>query len=639
MDLVNKVEELYQKGLKLELKEEFREALKCFMKVVSLNTQHQDAWIHLLDLLAEDEDFERYQEFMEKGLKSMPNSAALWSIKGAWVTCDDLDEGIKCYWKALQCQPRVALYWYHLGSCYKEQLNFKRALKCYSISFQLDPRRIFFELNYLYLECGMADEILEICKKMLSLEDLTELELSDIRSFMGLAYLENGDYDEALKHFKRSIEINPNPSFHTLESVGDVYDLKKDNMKALHYYKESLKLASFGGDAIIWIKIARIYRRLKRHGDAIKAYKESLSIDSSNKIIYFELVGLYEAKKDYSSMRPYFKQLLALEDIEILFSLASEWLEDEKHRDKAITCFETILEVDPGHHDSLFQIGLARSLKNQYDLAITSYLKFARVCCSDEDLIGTWINLSVSYYKIEQYERALLSVKKVLKIDSSNADSWILKGDINSRLNDKDGERNSYEKAYALNSKGAETYKMFAVSIKLLEIQSAIVKALPDEKWKATFTEDDLRVGISLNEWKFKFIDEEYVIAQYGFFLSPDVMIYGLIVNISSEFAAIACDSCKSNISFQILDEWRSLTKDFRELNNLKDVTDPNNINIIYSPSMSYSISDFYSYNDLTLRIKEIEEFVLNSFDFAKKKIAELKEIISKKASKQFFKN
>ena len=77
---------------------------------------------------------------------------------------------------------------------------------------------------------------LELCKKK------AKQNSSDSSYYeLGVLYKENNDFDNALKSFKKSIELNPKHSMALYES-GIVYEQQKNYDEAIKSYTESLRI-------------------------------------------------------------------------------------------------------------------------------------------------------------------------------------------------------------------------------------------------------------------------------------------------------------------------------------------------------------------------------------------------------------
>ncbi|VAW35724.1 hypothetical protein MNBD_DELTA02-1171 [hydrothermal vent metagenome] len=111
---------------------------------------------------------------------------------------------------------------------------------------------------------------------------------------LGVAYLQQRDISSALPHFKEVLKINEslkgghfgyrtrrNMVVGSAANLGNIYSLRGDMDKAIHYYKEALALDP--GALSVHFNLAQAYQRTGRTGLAIKELEELLRLDPSDR--------------------------------------------------------------------------------------------------------------------------------------------------------------------------------------------------------------------------------------------------------------------------------------------------------------------------------------------------------------------
>jgi tetratricopeptide (TPR) repeat protein len=97
-----------------------------------------------------------------------------------------------------------------------------------------------FYVGRIYLEQGKYQNAIDYLKKFSPKDAYMS---SQVKALIGDAYCELGNTDEAIKFYNESADINPNDftTGATLMKLGQVYEMKGDNQKALDTYKRIKK--------------------------------------------------------------------------------------------------------------------------------------------------------------------------------------------------------------------------------------------------------------------------------------------------------------------------------------------------------------------------------------------------------------
>ena len=116
----SRYEKLFDQGVELLDKKQYKEALNKFQQAIELNNKFIEAWVYKGICL---EKLERYQE------------------------------AIQCYEKALEINPNVADLWYNKGATYCKMKRYGDALQCLNRVIEIEPDRPFVQtMRSLILE-------------------------------------------------------------------------------------------------------------------------------------------------------------------------------------------------------------------------------------------------------------------------------------------------------------------------------------------------------------------------------------------------------------------------------------------------------------------------------------------------------
>lgn len=149
----------------------------------------------------------------------------------------------------------------------------------------------------------------KILTEEIEIDQVTNLNLfREIQYYLGNTLLiAEISLDDALYHFQRALELAYHPDIITSLSkngIGIYYELKKDNGKALVYYKESIHIArSIEGYPLplnrVFFNAAKFYSLEKQHEEAILLCNEALNINEKNQSTELMEYIIYE--KAYNS--------------------------------------------------------------------------------------------------------------------------------------------------------------------------------------------------------------------------------------------------------------------------------------------------------------------------------------------------
>lgn len=114
---------------------------------------------------------------------------------------------------------------------------------------------------------------------------------SDAHSELGLAYQNFGQYELAISHNKKALEINPNHAS-TINNMGTVLFLQNDQNAAIPYFKRALEIKPNFRDAAG--NLGSCYGTLQQYEEAILWFKKAVEIDPSYAPNYYFVALSYK---------------------------------------------------------------------------------------------------------------------------------------------------------------------------------------------------------------------------------------------------------------------------------------------------------------------------------------------------------
>ncbi|MEQ9412290.1 MAG: tetratricopeptide repeat protein, partial [Cyclobacteriaceae bacterium] len=146
---------------------------------------------------------------------------------------------------------------------------------------------------------------------------------------IGIAYSEVGNYTEAIKYYKKALEIseeinNENRTSRCLSNIGSVYNEQGNYPLALEYYNKSLaideKIENTLGVSKSLNNIGIIYKNLLNYDKAIASYEKALKIQekNGNKKNVIEILNnlgnVYKKKRNYEIALKFLEDALKLSE-------------------------------------------------------------------------------------------------------------------------------------------------------------------------------------------------------------------------------------------------------------------------------------------------------------------------------------
>ncbi|MEP1743579.1 MAG: sulfotransferase [Kangiellaceae bacterium] len=161
---------------------------------------------------------------------------------------------------------------------------------------------------------------------------------------LGMAYRNNNNDNEALKHFNRAIAIAPNfaPAYLNL---GQLFRVKKKWTEALALFKEGLSHDSKNPN--IYLDIGNLLRDIQSWDESISYFNKALSLNSSFTKARYNLALTLRDKGDYSQALALINQLITTDPANPKAALLrGELLEHSGELKTAMEDYRNCLKID-----------------------------------------------------------------------------------------------------------------------------------------------------------------------------------------------------------------------------------------------------------------------------------------------------
>ena len=244
---------------------------------------------------------------------------------------------------------------------------------------------------------------------------------------LGKAYFDKKRYPEAIKYFKRAIDIAPRADSNTYGLLpawyfwlGRAYSANGQHKEAIAYLKKAVAIApeqipdnwwpKWKGRTLqptkascyFWLGYA--YYNDKQFQEAINAFKRSINLSSSAPDPYTVLAASYIQLKKYDKAITATKRAIQIKPNSFAYITMGNAYCAKKQFNEAIAAYKKAVEIDPNYSAAFRKLGLTLSVKKDYNGAARAFKKAAELSPS---ILSYWTDLAITYYRMGQYYKAL----------------------------------------------------------------------------------------------------------------------------------------------------------------------------------------------------------------------------------------
>ena len=300
----------------------------------------------------------------------------------------------------------------------------------------------FITLSFIYCDCINSSSPQSVLEKylnnnnnkkynrsykLLSTKSQELATLSEYINYFQFADTTHKERYTITKILELEKDINQ-PSFKRFKYEG-FYTVGKDTIKNRNYFT----LINENSDwKIVWngtiLKMAVEKNNKGDYDGAIKIFEKAIEIDPYDAYAYTAQAWCYNSI--ISALHNSQKRA------EILNKISSN------------IKYAIALEPDIAHHFNA--LSMYFGLLDNNDLVIENYKKAIYYSLNEEDKIGLYANLSISYQNKREYNNAIITVLKAIKSDSTFTFAWFRYGSILNDMKKDNIAKRIYEKAIKL---------------------------------------------------------------------------------------------------------------------------------------------------------------------------------------------
>jgi Flp pilus assembly protein TadD len=242
---------------------------------------------------------------------------------------------------------------------------------------------------------------------------------SDEHNSRGIELADRGWLDEAIKEFKKAIDLDPD-SAHAHDNLATVYSEKKLYAQALEEYLTALKLEPESPTAHYNLAC---FLATHAHDMAVEQYKEAIELDPEYPDAHLNLGMTYADLDQRDEAKAEFKAAIELDPQDPLarHELAAMLMDEGDYR-AAIGLLNEVVRLEPENYEGWLDLGISYAQKGFYQEAERCYVK-ARELNPDDVLLN--YNVAALYSLWDRHPDALAALRKALEKEPAKVRSWL----------------------------------------------------------------------------------------------------------------------------------------------------------------------------------------------------------------------
>ena len=259
---------------------------------------------------------------------------------------------------------------------------------------------------HLFFE-GKTDEAIRHFEKALQINP----EYHNSHFNLGLASFQKGKIEEAIGHYRAAIQAEPNFA-KAYCNLGVAYFQEGKTEQAVGSYFRAIEIKPDYVDALYNAGLSLYH--LRRVEEAIQYFGKAIEIDPALADAYYYLGLCWDQKGDLQEAIRNYEQFIKLEpEIAIVHVFLADALVKLKKIDKAISHYKMALSIEPSSFNAHYNLGTVFQKKGNLNKAMHHYLEALR---SKPDFAQGYYNLGIVFYKKGKVDGAIECFQTVLKI-------------------------------------------------------------------------------------------------------------------------------------------------------------------------------------------------------------------------------
>jgi len=393
-----------------------------------------------LSLMAGDiyYDLGQYQDALYFYKRVLENKAkdpgALYGAGSSALKLGLFQEAAGYFEKGINTKKKKAQFQYGLGMSLMELGNYAEADLNIRKAIDKDGKEPLYhialgEVNYRNKVFSIA---ISEFNKAIEMDSTMEKAYPDIHYKIAESYLQLRDLDNAIKEYRKNIELHPADTTAWLK-LAHISQLSEKYTDAAFCFEKYLEIVP--GDGERWFSLGELYVRLRDQDKAAQSFEKAITLKAREAESYGHLANIYSDKKEYEkawdSYTRYEKTFGPPDSVLYWFDKGKVALKlgakDNAFFDSALASFQKVAGLDSTYSSAYEYAGLSMYYKKDYATAVPYFVKKIAL---DSTSVNSYRNLAFCYLKIESYDKAAGTFEKALALKPEDSQMRAMLGKI-----------------------------------------------------------------------------------------------------------------------------------------------------------------------------------------------------------------
>jgi len=292
-----------------------------------------------------------------------------------------------------------ALFYFNLGKVFKKFDDFNTTREMYNLAMKKSNEVDYKTINLEYKKLSFFSSQINFIQSIYASDNNTEKALNNYKELLtGNQKWDNGEpfvdsnqnmsYDEGEDHTDWKFDDIGLLNLY----IADIYKNDKNYTESISYLKSALNINPYVKKYNDYINViskliaqkGNDYLRLGKLDNAIEEYNLSLSIDSTESSIYYNLGNAYFENQNFTD---------------------------------AINSYNNVIKIDPNKFKAIHKMGVAYQKLNDHENAIIQFRKAIGVIeQNEENFMSSYHSLGVSFMETNAYRDAIQILNEVITL-------------------------------------------------------------------------------------------------------------------------------------------------------------------------------------------------------------------------------
>ncbi len=377
---------------------------KALERAVELDSGNVDARLALGKAYMNGREFEKALQVFGAAIAQVPGRTAeiRLFLGQEFFEAGEIDKSIEQFELCIVEEPsKTAEIRLFLGQKFIEEGEMEKAVEQFDLYLAVEPGKAFeirSGLGQKYLEAGEMEKALAQFER-LAQEDPEKA--SDVRFYVGQTYLQSGETEKAIDQIKTVIETDSDRATDARIFLGEIYAQAGEMEKALEQFQIVIRVEP--AKAVAYERMGSVLHNTGRVEQALSNYKRALDRGMDTDLLRTNMGDCYlqmnlpeealvefERAVEMNPGNPDMRYNVAFAH-QVLIEpamAAGDEAEAQRRLDLCLEEYLRVLEIDPQHFRTLFNLGLIYSGGGQLAEARQCFLSFLAIPGVDENYRG-----------------------------------------------------------------------------------------------------------------------------------------------------------------------------------------------------------------------------------------------------------